>query len=406
MNVKVFPSVARGSVAAPPSKSMAHRLLICAAMAAGTSRLHGVSQCEDALATIDCLRALGATCTWEGEDVTVTGADLLCPPADRKLILPCRESGSTLRFLLPMALLSGREATLVGADSLLRRPMAVYEEICREKGLFYSADHNGIAVRGPLSAGEYTLAGNVSSQFVSGLLFALSVTRGVSRIRILPPIESRSYILLTLSALSRFGARVEWLDDTTLRIEGRKTLDACDCTVEGDYSNAAFLEAFNLFGGDVRVTGLEPASLQGDRVYRDCFSRLARENTTVSLQDCPDLAPILFSIAAAKHGGVFTDTARLRIKESDRAEVMAQELRKLGARISVYENRVEILPSTLHPPTEPIDGHNDHRVVMSLAVLLSVFGGEIRGAEAAAKSFPDFFERIASIGIRTENNDK
>lgn len=401
MNIRIEPSVARGSVAAPPSKSMAHRLLICAAMAKGTSRLSGVSRCEDALATMDCLRALGAECTWSGEDVTVTGADFFNPPAG-DLTLPCRESGSTLRFMLPLSLLSGRSVTLTGAASLFRRPMAVYEEICRERGLDFCAESNRITVKGPLKAGIYTLPGDVSSQFVSGLLFALSLTKGESEIRILPPVESRSYILLTLSALKKFGARVDWKDEATLRIMGQESLDACDCAVEGDYSNASFLEAFNLLGGDVRVDNLDPASLQGDRVYRDCFDRLAQGYATLSLADCPDLAPILFSVAAAKSGGTFTDTRRLKIKESDRAEVMAQELRKLGATVHVLDNSVEILPTAFHAPTEPLQGHNDHRVVMSMAVLASVTGGEIQGAEAVAKSFPDFFERIGTLGIKIE----
>ncbi len=405
MNIRIEPSVARGSVAAPPSKSMAHRVLICAAMAKGTSRLSGVSRCEDALATVDCLRALGAECTWSGEDVTVTGADFFNPPKG-DLTLSCRESGSTLRFMLPLSLLSGRSVTLTGAASLFRRPMAVYEEICRERHLDFCADGNRITVKGPLKAGIYTLPGDVSSQFVSGLLFALALTKGESEIRILPPVESRSYILLTLSALKTFGACVDWKDETTLRITGRDALDARDCEVEGDYSNAAFLEAFNLLGGAVLVDNLDPASLQGDRVYRDCFDRLAQGYATLSLADCPDLAPILFSVAAAKSGGKFTDTRRLKIKESDRAEVMAQELRKFGATVHVLDNSVEILPTAFHAPTEPLQGHNDHRVVMSMAVLASVTGGEIQGAEAVAKSFPDFFERIGALGIKFEETQQ
>lgn len=399
MNLRIEPSVARGRVEAPPSKSMAHRLLICAAMARGVSRLHGVSRCEDALATIDCLRALGAECYVDGETVSVTGADFSAPPAG-EILLPCRESGSTLRFVLPLALLSDREVILTGAESLFRRPMTVYEEICRERGIAFSQDGNRITVKGKLTAGTYTLPGDVSSQFVSGLLFALSLTEGESEISLIPPVESRSYILLTLSALKKFGACVEWKNENTLRIVGREALDAYDCAVEGDYSGAAFLEAFNLLGGDVQVENLDPASLQGDRVYRDCFARLAKGRTEISLADCPDLAPILFSLAAAKFGGVFTDTRRLKIKESDRAEVMAQEICKFGATVNVLDNSVEILPTAFHAPTEPLQGHNDHRVVMSMAVLASVTGGEIEGVEAVAKSFPDFFERIRTLGVQ------
>ncbi|MBQ8309828.1 MAG: 3-phosphoshikimate 1-carboxyvinyltransferase [Clostridia bacterium] len=397
MRIEISPSKATGTIMAPPSKSMAHRLLICAALAKGTSTLTGMSDCEDVLATIDCLRALGVDCTKRDDTVTVNGG--LNPALEPLSALRCRESGSTIRFLIPVALLSGKKMTLTGAPALLRRPMTVYETLCREKGLLFEQTADGFVVKGPLTAGEYTLPGNVSSQFISGMLFALTQTTGKSTLKILPPLESRSYLHLTVSALREFGADVTWTDDYTLKIDGGMPMRAHDCAVEGDYSNAAFLEAFNLFGGEVTVGGLRGDSLQGDRVYRDCFAALLRGGETVSLENCPDLGPILFAVAAAKRGGRFTNTRRLKIKESDRAEVMAQELRKFGATVRVYENNVEIEPTAFHTPTEPLCGHNDHRIVMSLAILASVTGGVIEGAEAAAKSFPDFFDRIRSIGI-------
>ncbi len=397
MRIRISPSRACGSVAAPPSKSMAHRLLISAALSHGESRLRGVSLCEDVAATVDSLRALGIDCTLDGTDARVRGGFDVGKVRDGT-VLPCRESGSTLRFLLPLALLSSRECLLVGAPSLLRRPMTVYETICREHGLGFSQTEEGIRTRGPLSAGEYTLPGNVSSQFVSGMLFALTQTEGESILHVTPPIESASYIRMTVAALCRYGAKVEWIDKCTLRVRGAHLL-ATDADVEGDFSGAAFLEAFRLFGGDVTVTGLDPDSLQGDRVYRAHFASLSEGNACISLADCPDLAPVLFAVAAAKHGGRFTDTARLKIKESDRAEVMAQELRKFGTTVRVYENAVEVEPNAFHAPTEMLLGHNDHRIVMALAVIASLVGGEIEGAEAVAKSFPDFFDRIRSIGI-------
>ena len=355
--------------------------------------------CEDVLATMDCLRNLGAECRVEGTTVTVTGRDFSLPQA-QSLSLFCRESGSTIRFLLPIACLSGAEVTLSGAPSLLSRPMKVYEELCAAHGVYFSQTAEGITVKGPLRAGEYELLGNVSSQFVSGMLFALSQIKGESILRLIPPVESRSYIFMTLSALRFFGAQIDWMDENTLRIVGGKQMLAKDTRVEGDYSNAAFLEAFNLFGGSVSVTGLWEDSLQGDRVYRECFKQLqADPQSPISLSDCPDLAPILFSVAAAGRGGVFVDTKRLKIKESDRAEVMAQELRKFGARVTVEENRVEIIPDAFHAPLKPLYGHNDHRVVMSLSVLLSLTGGELEGCEAVAKSYPNFFEDLRSLNL-------
>ncbi len=399
MKVRIYPSVARGSVSAPPSKSMAHRLLICAALSSGESRICGVSDCEDVRATLDCLRALGADCKIDNDTVIVKGADFTQTPMS---VLPCRESGSTMRFMLPLCLLSGKKMTLTGAPSLLRRPMQVYQDLCARHNLFFEQTELGITVKGQLTATEYTLPGDVSSQFISGMLFALTQVAGKSILHILPSFESRSYVLLTLQTLNAFGAEVEWFDDYTLCIRGGKPMRAQNITVEGDYSNAAFLSAFNVLGGELNVKGLNPDSLQGDRVYVEHFASLANGFATISLADCPDLAPILFALAAKGQGGHFTDTRRLAIKESNRAAVMAEELRKFGTTVDVRENEVIISPTAFHAPTDNLLGHNDHRIVMSLAVLATLTGGVIEGAEAVAKSFPDFFERISSLGIQIE----
>ena len=304
MKVRIHSSVARGSVSAPPSKSMAHRALICAALSFGESRICGVSDCEDVSATLDCLRALGAECKIDNDTVIVKGIDF---QKVSSVTLPCRESGSTMRFMLPLCLLSGKEITLVGAPSLLRRPMKVYQNLCAEHDLFFEQTEQGITVKGPLSAGEFTIPGDVSSQFISGMLFALTQLSGNSILHILPPFESRSYVLLTLQTLAAFGADVEWLDDFTLCVRGGKPMTAQNIAVEGDYSNAAFLSALNLLGGEVTVTGLNSASLQGDRVYVEHFASLADGFATISLADCPDLAPILCDYA---HRGLF-DNAEL-----------------------------------------------------------------------------------------------
>ena len=399
MNIRIYPSTAKGSVSAPPSKSMAHRALICAALSRGESHIYGVSDCEDVRATMDCLRALGAECKQENDDIIVKGIDFT---TSSSTTLPCRESGSTMRFMLPLCLLSKEKMTLVGAPSLLRRPMAVYQTLCKEHNLFFEQTEQSITVKGPLAAGEYTLPGDVSSQFISGMLFALTQVTGNSILHILPPFESRSYVLLTLQALTDFGADIAWIDDTTLVVRGATSMQAQNFTVEGDYSNAAFLSAFQTLGGDVIVEGLNPASLQGDRIYFEHFATLEKGSTEISLADCPDLAPILFALAAAKGGAHFTDTRRLAIKESNRAEAMATELRKFGTTVDVRENGVTVIPTAFHAPTEPLFGHNDHRIVMSLAVLATLTGGMIEGAEAVAKSFPDFFERISSLGIQIE----
>lgn len=404
MQVTIHPGVAKGRVEAPPSKSMAHRLLICAGMCQGTSIVHGISGSADVLATLDCLRALGAECIREGDTVTVHGRDMRS--ASPEGILSCRESGSTLRFMLPIALLSGRNVMLGGAESLMQRPMDVYRTLCREKGMAYLQDGQSVCVRGPLKAGEYSVVGNVSSQFISGLLFALPTVEGDSTIRIAPPIESRSYINLTVDALRTFGVEVSWKDEHTLFVRGGQSYRPTETEVEGDYSNAAFLDALGLFGGEVKVDGLRADSIQGDRVYRRYFEMLSKGTPTVHIGDCPDLGPILFAVAAAKNGGIFNGTRRLRIKESDRAAAMAEELRKLGTAVTVYEDTVVVYPAAFHAPSVPLEGHNDHRIVMSLSVLLTLVGGSIRGAEAVAKSYPDFFKALRTLGVSLEEREE
>ena len=213
MNVTIQAGKAKGAVSAPPSKSMAHRLLICAGLSAGESVIHGISDSLDMKATVDCLSALGAKLRIENGTAYVRGIDAARAKPLRSL--SCNESGSTLRFFVPIALLSGSNVLLEGAPSLFRRPMEVYETLCAERGLFYSKDERSLAVRGPLTAGEYRVRGNVSSQFISGLLFALPLLESDSTVSIAPPIESRSYIGLTIDALKTFGVSVFWQDDHT-----------------------------------------------------------------------------------------------------------------------------------------------------------------------------------------------
>lgn len=403
MIVHIDAGAAKGTIKAPPSKSMAHRLLICAAMANGVSHISGISECEDVSATIDCLRALGIIAEKNGDSVTVTGKNISeCTPSAP---LFCKESGSTLRFFIPIALISGKNTIFYGADSLMKRPMSVYKELCERDGLVYIEDGSSIAVKGPLKSGNYSIIGNISSQFISGLLFALPVLAEDSRIKIIPPVESRSYIELTIAALEAFGVKVIWEDDHTLFIKGGQSYRPCDIEVEGDYSGAAFTEALNLFGGNVTVDGLNPASLQGDKSYKKFYEMLHKGVPTIHIGNCPDLGPVLFAVAAAKHGGVFTGTKRLKIKESDRAAAMASELKKFGASVTVYDDKVVVYPAAFHSPTEPLRGHNDHRIVMALSVLLSLTGGDIHGAEAVKKSYPNFFADLKTLGIGVKEYD-
>ena len=392
----IRPATARGTVAAPPSKSMAHRLLICAGLSSGGSVIRGVDPSEDVLATLDCLEALGASVSLSGNTVRIRGCD---PRKSGSALLRCRESGSTLRFMIPLCLLSGSAMDLQGSPVLLSRPLSVYEDICRDQGLRLERSSGRLTVQGVLSPGEYNVPGNISSQFVTGLLFALPLLSGESLLRLIPPVESRSYLDLTFQALQDAGIRLVREDVNTVRIPGGASYQALDTEVEGDYSNAAFFAALNCAGGDVRVTGLRPGSLQGDRVYEQYLPLIRSGPAELDLSDCPDLAPVLFAAAALCHGAVMTGTRRLRFKESDRGAAMAEEMAKFGVTLRLEENRITVPAGEIHPPRETLHSHNDHRIAMALSLLCARTGGAIRGAEAVRKSFPDYWERLRSLGV-------
>ncbi len=397
MKIKIEKGTALGEIFAPPSKSFSHRLLIAAALAPGVSTVKGISFCDDVIATINCLRALGVEIEISDGSVKVHGKSASeFSPSDT---LYCKESGSTLRFLIPIALISGKETVFSGEKTLMERPMHLYGELFSERGITYLNEDGKITVKGPLTSGEYEIAANVSSQFISGLLFALSSVEGDSVIRLTTTVESRPYIDMTIAALAEFGISVKWEDDYTLKIKGGDKFQAKCVTVEGDYSAAAFPSALNLFGSQVKVLGLNESSIQADSVFLKHYDALADGIPVVHLSDCPDLGPVLFAVAAAKHGGIFHGTKRLQIKESDRCAAMAMELMKFGASVSIYEDSVVVYPRDFHKPSVTLDGHGDHRIVMALSVLLTLVGGEIEGAEAVAKSYPDFFDDLRALGI-------
>ena len=403
MIAEIKPSKGKGIMEAPPSKSMAHRLLICAGLSEGKSVVEGISSSEDMKATLDCLSAIGAEYEIEGDKVTLNGANIRNIPEGA--VLRCRESGSTLRFFIPICLLDGKTFTLTGSQKLLSRPLSVYEKIFKEQGISFEASADKITVGGKLKSGTFEIPGDISSQFITGLLFVLPLLEENSLIKLLPPVESRSYINLTVEALATFGVKIEWQDENTLFIKGGQNYKAVDAKVEGDYSNAAFFEALNVLGSEIEMTGLKPESLQGDKVYEKYFPLLEKGEKNIDISDCPDLGPILFAVAAAKNGGTFTGTRRLKIKESDRAAAMAEELAKFGTKVTVNEDSVIIDASEFHAPTETLWGHNDHRIVMSCAVLSTITGGKIEGAEASRKSLPDFFERIKNLGFEVSLYD-
>ena len=396
MHVTVHPGLLSGTVTPPPSKSQAHRLVLAASLADGLSVIRNLAPSRDVSATVSCMTALGAKVDWSDRSAEIRGTG---PEGGPLPELFCGESGSTLRFLIPVALALRGGGVFRGKGRLMQRPLEPYFEIFREKGIAFSKNDDTLTVQGCLTPGTYRLPGDVSSQFITGLLFALPGLCGESRIVLSSPLESAGYIDMTLDALRRFGVETAWEGAARIRIPGGQRYLPQDIRVEGDWSNAAFFLALG-----VPVTGLAADSLQGDRVCVEYFRALDQGPAELSLADCPDLGPVLFAYAALHHGGTFTDTRRLRIKESDRGAAMQEELRKFGIRMEVLDNRISV-GSGVRPPQEPLYGHNDHRIVMALAVLCVKIGGTICGAQAVRKSFPDFFRRLRNLGIRAEETE-
>ena len=410
-----------GSISAPPSKSMAHRAVLCAALAKGHSHIQNLEFSKDISATLSAAAQLCADVSTGAADASVTGLGQFRTP---DAPVDCCESGSTLRFLIPLASLIGSAVTFTGRGRLMERPQSVYETLYRQQGLRFEQAPTGLTVEGALKSGQYSLAGNVSSQFISGLLFALPLLSGGSTLHLIPPVESRSYIDMTRSVQAAFGVESRWLDKNTLHIPGCQSYHPCDYTVEGDYSQAAFPAVLGAVCGGVTLTGLSAETLQGDAVILDIlrrcgakFTRTAEgitfeqaplHGTEIDLADCPDLGPVLMVLGLLCAGTtVIRNAERLRLKESDRIAAMETELRACGGILESEGGTITIhgCSDQLHLPALPLCGHNDHRVVMSLAVLALSTGLELTVSEAESiqKSWPNFFEAIKPLGAEVEN---
>lgn len=423
MIVKVFPSSCRGTVRVPPSKSMAHRALLCAALADGTSALDGITSSEDMTATLNGLAAMGCRIQRDGDRCTVTGCGGFPRDLPDDVTVDCRESGSALRFLIPLFALGNQRSVFYGHGRLMQRSQSVYEALLAERGLCFERHPDHINVQGPLTPGDYMLSGNVSSQFITGLLYALPLLGGDSRILIRPPFQSRGYVDLTLQMLAEFGVKAGFSDENTLFVPGGQSYRAMDHAVEGDYSQCAFFAVLAALEGNLTLTNLRRDSLQGDKailsILKGCGARFsevtggyafeasALKGSVIDVGNCPDLAPILSVMGMYASGETtLVNASRLRDKESDRIEAMETELRKLNVPVRSTNDSMTITGCGGKgiPKGAVVHGHNDHRIVMALAIAAAL-GSEpviIEDAQAIAKSFPDFFAVLASVGGRIE----
>lgn len=398
MNITIKKSTAKGKVSAQPSKSAAHRLIIAAALADGSSEIKGIKLSEDIKATLNAAKAIGTSYTYKNEILKINSNGLIL---NEETIINCNESGSTLRFMIPILLTSDKEVIFTGADSLLGRPLGIYEDICNKNSLLFEKKDDGIHIKGPLKGGEYVIDGNISSQFITGLLFALPLLKDDSVIKINPPIESKPYVEMTLDTLKKAGIEFSF-SENKICIYGNQQYLPLSEKVEGDWSNAAFLDAFNLIGGNVLIEGLDNNSKQGDKIYRKFFGLFNGSHNDIpqiDLADFPDLAPILMSVAAIKGGAVFTGTKRLKFKECDRGSAMKEELSKFGIITETEEDKITVKKGKLISPTLPLKSHNDHRIAMAISLPASIVGGTIEGAEAVNKSYPEYWQDIKNLGI-------
>lgn len=423
VTIRPAPGGIGGVIAAPPSKSMAHRAVLCAALAVGRSHITHLEFSKDISATLSAAAQLCAAVDTGADDAAVQGLGRFLPltaPVD------CCESGSTLRFLIPIASLTGQPVTFTGRGRLMERPQSVYETLYREQNLRFEQSSAGLTVEGALTPGDYRLAGNVSSQFISGLLFATPLMEAPSTIEVRAPFESRSYVDLTTDAMQKFGVKVSVRarkdGSATYKVAAPQHYAAADMDVEGDYSQAAFLAVLGSTVGGITITGLPSGSHQGDRVILDilkqCGAKFERSGSHVTfhrsllkaveidLADCPDLGPVLIALGCFCSGTtIIRNAGRLRMKECDRIAAMQEELAKMGGTVKADGDTLTIEGCALHKPTAPLNGHNDHRIVMAMAVAALAAGqpAVIEGANAVNKSWPDFFEVIKGLGAHVTN---
>lgn len=410
----ITPAVLRGSVTIPASKSMCHRAVICAALAQGTSQLFDATMSDDIHATIEGMRALGADICVDGNRLTITGTGGIHV---RHSTIACGESGSTLRFLIPLALLAAETVTFTGRGRLAVRPLAEYEALCQEQGLVWGSDGGlPVTVCGQLQPGQFSLRGNVSSQFLSGLLFALPLLAGDSTISMTTPLESRGYVDLTLAALAEFGVLATHRNYQEFHIPGRQSYKPRQYSVEGDFSQAAFWLVAGTIGAEVSCLGLAEQSMQGDKVIaallkkaggavRFTDTRLTAapsltRGTIIDAADCPDLVPVLAVLACLSQGETrIIQAGRLRFKESDRLAAITRELTKLGGNIREDGDSL-VIDGKAELSGGEVDSWQDHRIAMALAVasVRCRYPVTIHGAECVNKSYPNFWRDFASLG--------
>lgn len=416
MKIKLYPSVVSGAITPPPSKSFLHRSIISACLAEGVSQINNVIYSKDIEATLNAFESLGVKIQRDSNKIQIDS--LGYHSFLDNVNVNCNESGSTLRFIIPI-LSNSKYAYFKGKSSLINRPMDIYEDLFHSQGLEFKKSDNSIITKGRISSGNFEVPGNISSQFISGLLFILPLLKGDSTIKITSNFESSSYVDMTVSILSNFGINIEIFDNVFF-IKGNQKYVPTNVYVESDFSQLAFYAVLGIVNNDLKINNINFNSLQPDRKILDFIEKMGgritksydsahihKSNTfgiTIDVSQCPDIGPILGVLAAHSKGTTdIINAKRLIIKESNRLLSTFEILKSFGISVSMGEDSLTILGSDKFVGND-FDSFNDHRIAMSIAIAATIADGPviIDRAEAVQKSYPSFYEDLASIGVRIE----
>ncbi len=410
-SIKIMPSVLKGKVTVPPSKSLSHRAVICASLCNdGHSIINNLALSEDIKKTAEGMKKLGSEINIKNSGACIKRNNII----EKNPAIDCGESGSTLRFLIPLSLVLTNSCSFTGSRRLFERPLDVYYDIFAKHHIKYMADAERLTLNGSLSPGTYVVSGNISSQFISGLLFALPLLNDDSKIIITGKFESKPYVQMTIDVIRHYGIHIDMADEKTFLIKGRQNYKNSAYTVERDYSQAAFFLAANEFGNKVECPDMNTDSSQGDKEIINIIEKYGFKNDeiTIDASQIPDLVPIIAVMASLKsnHTTAITNAGRLRLKESDRLKAISTELGKLGASIKETENGLIIKGKQSLNGNAKVSSWNDHRIAMSLAVAATKCENEIvlQNPMAVNKSYPHFWEDYKSLGgvIYEFNNGK
>ncbi|WP_017211221.1 3-phosphoshikimate 1-carboxyvinyltransferase [Clostridium beijerinckii] len=423
-NLKIYPGKLSGEVKIPPSKSMAHRAVICAALGDGVSKVTNIDYSDDIIATIEAMSSLGAKITKKEDYLEVYGINspenIKANSVKEQRTIDCNESGSTLRFLVPIAALFDGVNRFVGRGNLGKRPLDTYYKIFDKQGIKYSYKDGilDLTTEGKLKAGEFKMEGNISSQFITGLLFTLPLLDGDSKIVITTEMESKGYIDLTLRAIKDFGVEIINNNYEEFIIEGNQIYKSIDYRVEGDYSQAAFFFCADALSSNIVLNDLKLDSLQGDKEVIDILQRmglklnnkdngligsasLGLKSTIIDGSQCPDIIPVVSLVAALSEGTTeIINAGRLRIKECDRLAAVTSELNKLGAKIIEKEEGLIIEGVKELKGNVEVWSHKDHRIAMTMAIASTMCKEPIilKDYECVSKSYPQFWDDFKNLG--------